>query len=78
MKFANMNMTETKAAVIAHIIRTKDVTGVVTVNQHEVGNKYNLNSGSISKVLKQLRVDRYLVQLTRPAPGRPAVYKVCF
>lgn len=72
-----IKMNETKVVVLAHIMRTKDSKGEVTINQHEVANKYNLNAGNISKFIKDLRDEFFLVKIKGHAAGRPAVYRVC-
>lgn len=67
---------KTREIILGYINMQKDKDGKFTVNQHEVANAFNLNSGHISQVLSELIKQGKIVKLSPASAGKPAVYKV--
>ncbi len=67
---------KTRDFILLYINTKKDNNGLVSVNQHEVANAFDLNSGSISRVLKSLLEEGKIIKITPHSAGNPAVYKV--
>ena len=59
-----------------YVIMMQDDQGTVQVNQHEVANAYDLNSGHVSVILRELVNKGTLRKMSPHGYRKPAVYQV--